>query len=551
MSENSKNGYPLSVCLVYPNLQKLGLSYLGFHKIYSALNAICDCDIAFLTEEGGKPRSNFQNKPLGNFDLLAFSITFETDILNLFSILTAAGVPLEQDRREHTHPLVCAGGIAPTLNPEPFAIFLDFMVIGEGELTLEQWVKKLADNRALDRAERLAEIAAVDGVYVPSLYEVEIGERQKIISRRPLGAAPEKVNRLYDRAFAKSGSAQVFDEETVFKDSWLIETGKGCGQGCRFCAAGFIYRPVRHVGLEKLSAQIDEGLKLRKRVGLIGSAICEHPRIKDVYSKIIEKGGGVNVSSLRVGYVDEDMLKLLVKGGLHTMTIAPEAGSERLRRAVNKDVSDDEIVTTVGTAVSAGMANIKLYFLIGLPGEQADDVTAIVGLVKRLRDELLNKSKQHGRAGKIMAAINPFVPKAQTPFQWESLAPQKELKNKMAEIRSGLARESNVELKLESAKHAAPQALLSVGNRNAGKIALEAFRDGNWKIVQKRYSNFNAFFHGGGMDEILPWDFIDSGVTKEYLWKEREKSYQGKTTAPCLPEMAGCKRCGEFEGNCY
>ncbi len=550
MSSKFKSAGRLSVCLAYPNVKKVGLSYLGFHKIYSALSGLCDCDVAFLPERGGKFRSHLQNKPLGNFDLVAFSLTFETDLLNVLSILEGAGIPLERAKRGERHPVVCAGGIAPTLNPEPFADFFDFMVIGEGELTLAQWVEKLANNGG-GRDERLAELADIEGVYVPSLYEVEYDGDGRIRERRPLGRAPETVKRLYDPSFGQSGSAQVFDDETVFKDSWLIETGKGCGQGCRFCAAGFIYRPVRHVGTERLAAQFDEGLKKRKRIGLVGSAICEHPGIKGVYSKIIEKGGGINVSSLRLGYLDGEMLGLLVKGGLNTMTIAPEAGSERLRRSINKDFSDEEIVGTVRTAVSAGMMNVKLYFLIGLPGETEGDVTALVSLIRRIRDGFMEASKPLGRAGKITAAVNPFVPKAQTPYQWEPLFHEKDIKGKLAIIKKGLSRTGNLELKLESGRNALPQAVLSVGSRRAGAMALEAFRGGNWKTAAKNFLSGDACLKGRGRGEILPWDFIDSVVTKEYLWKERERGLSGKTTPPCPPELSGCRRCGDFEGNCF
>lgn len=542
--------FRLSVCLVYPNTQKVGASYLGFHKIYSALSEVCDCDTAFLPEGGGKLRSQNQNRELGSFDLLAFSLTFETDILNVLEILKRAGVPLEREERDDDQPLVCAGGIAPTLNPEPFADFFDFMVIGEGELTLREWVEKLAESGGKRRMERLESLAGTAGVYVPSLYEEELAETGRIISRKTLGSGPAVVKRLYDVSFAKKGSAQVMDMETVFGDSWLLETGKGCGQGCRFCAAGFIYRPTRHVDLERLVEQISDGLARKKRIGLIGSAICEHPDIKKVYAEILRQGGGINVSSLRIGYVDSEMLRQLVRGGLHTMTIAPEAGTERLRRSVNKNVADAEILGTVGEAVTAGMRNVKMYFLVGLPGEEDGDVTAIVTLVKKLRDEFVKKSKPLGRAGKITVAVNPFVPKPQTPFQWEPFAAQKDLKRKMAEVKKGLSREANVELKLESGKGAAVQALMSLGNRTAGRGAVRAFTDGDWKNALREAGLASASLAGRDKNEILPWDFIDSGVTKEYLWKERERAFAGKVTPPCPPGLSGCERCGKFLGNC-
>ncbi len=535
-----------SVRLIYPNTAAVGASYLGFHKILAAFDAVCRCETAFMPEEGSAGALN-----LSRCDLAAFSFTFEMDVLNLLRMLKENNIPLKAGERTERHPLVCTGGIVATMNPEPFAAFFDFFVLGEGELAIPPLVQKLSASRHQPRAERLRDIASIGGIYVPSLYEVEETGDGPVKSRRALDGAPERVKRLYDPGFGRTGSAQLPGlEGSIFRDSHLIETGKGCGQGCRFCASGFVYRPVRHVDKEALFAQIDEGLARKERIGLIGSAICEHPEIGAVYDHILEKGGGINVSSLRVEYLSAGTLAKLAAGGLKTMTIAPEAGSERLRRAVNKRMTDDDVLGAVRLAADAGILNVKCYFLIGLPGERDEDIDALAALAKKIRDELLAGSRRHGRAGKITIGVNPFVPKPQTPFQWAAVAPLGEIKEKSARLKKALQGESNLELKIEGGKNAAVQGLLSVGGRHATPLILRAFEEEGWTAVLKTPAAKNVYARRKGFDEILPWDFIDSGVARTYLQAEAEKAAIERTTPPCPPEHAGCKRCGAFLGNC-
>lgn len=537
-----------SVCLAYPNTREVAAGYLGFHKIFSAFDACCRCVPAFLTEEGtiDGPRN------IRGVGLIAFSVTFEMDFANILSMLEAWGIPLKSADRNERHPLVVMGGIVPTMNPEPLAEFADFFVLGEGEMTLGEWVGRLSAAGRSPRAERLSVIKDVAGVYVPSLYEIQYGPDGGIASRRALDGAPARVGRLYDPGFGTKGSAEteVFGE-SVFKDSRLIETGKGCGQGCRFCAAGFVYRPVRHVSLDLLERQADEGLAAKGRIALIGSAICEHPRIAELYRHILQKGGGLTVSSLRVEFLTGETLGLLAQGGLKTMTIAPEAGSFRLRGIVNKPITDDDVLNAVSMGAEAGILNVKCYFLIGLPGEEEGDVEALIALSKKIRDALLAGSKKRGRAGKITIGINPFVPKAQTPFQWEPVAPLDELKAKVLAVKRGLAREANIELRAESPKNAAAQGVLSMGGRGAADMLLRARAEKGWTALLRTDAAKRVYARRKGYAEVLPWDFIDGGVSREYLEKEHARALKGKTTPPCPPEKAGCRRCGDFSGNCY
>lgn len=547
-------GTELAVCLVYPNSSRVGRGNLGFQKIFSAINShgAAYCDIAFLSESPVSPRSVERDIALKGFDVLAFSVTFEMDELNVLKILKTAGVPITRGERKDGDPIVCAGGVAVTLNPEPMSDFIDFFVIGDGEDDVGSWLSILEESRGHTRRERLAELAALDGIYVPSLYDVRFNDDGTTAERVAKNGAPERVTRLYKRDYPASGMMECIDpEDSVFKESFLIETGKGCGQGCRFCAAGFIYRPVRHVKKEVVKRQIAYGLTERKKIGLVGSAISEHPDIDEIYDAILERGGGISVSSLRVEYADRATFRRLDKGGARSVSIAPEAGSERLRRIVNKDISDDEIVDCVTTAAEEGILNVKLYFLIGLPEETPDDVTAIATLVKKIRDGFVSASRVHGRAGRINVSVNPFVPKPNTPFQWARFAEMNELKKKIKLLKQMLIGEPNIVFKAHSVKNGAVQALLSLGSRRVGSMILNVFNGKSWNSVLRMPEAKIVYARVREKSETLPWDFIDSIVERSYLWREYEKAKSGKITPPCPTRETGCKRCGVFEGNCF
>jgi len=534
----------LSVCLVYPNRREIGVSNLGFHKIYSAfIESGADCETGFIGEfPFGRHR---RDRP----ELLAFSVTFEMDEPNVLQIISAAGLPLKRTERDDDAPLVCAGGVAVTLNPEPLSDFIDFFVIGEGENVAGRIVEVMADSRGERKPERLKKLASIEGVYVPALYDVAYDENGSVKYRKPLHGAPEEVLRLYNPEYGREGTAQLPElDGSIFGNAFLMETGKGCGQGCRFCAAGFIYRPVRHVDTARLKEQADEGLREHKRIGLVGSAICEHPEMGELYEHILSAGGEMTVSSLRIGLTSSETFRKLARGGLKTVTIAPEAGSDRLRKIVNKNMNEEEIIRTVKDAVTAGIPNLKCYFLIGLPGETDEDIEAMVGLVSAIRDAFMEASRPTGHAGKITISANPFVPKPFTPFQWEAMAPPAEVKKKTALLRKKLGRMPNVEFKTESLRLVSAQALLSVGSRLTGSVLLDIFNGKSWNEALKTVCAYHLRRKSG--DEILPWDFITTGVRREYLWKEYLKSANGKTTPPCPPEGSGCRRCGEFEGVC-
>jgi len=524
------------VVLVYPNSREVAFSNLGFHKIFSAFNSAgADSDIAFLPDDGKEPITEYGKRRLSEFNLIAFSLTFEMDEINILKILRGAGLPILQNQRDDLSPLICAGGVAVTLNPEPLSRFIDFFVLGDGENVVPKIVDIFSIDKKSGRKEILPSLSKVDGIYVPSLFNAE----------------GSSVKRVYNPLYGKSGMAQLDPfGESVFNDTFLIETGKGCGQGCRFCAAGFIYRPLRNVDASVIKKDIDRGLKTKQRIGLVGSAICEHPDINSIYEYIINKGGGVSVSSLRIGLVDETSFKLLHEGGCKTITIAPEAGSERLRRAINKGITDEQILTAVTDAVTAGILNIKSYFLIGLPFEEEKDITALIDLVKAMRDAFIKASKPFGRAGEIIVSINPFIPKPFTPFQWEPMEKESELKQKLKKIKKALSTVGNIKLKTESLKLSLAQSLLSNGSQKTGDVLIDVLDGKSWRSVLRSDEAQEVLFTQKDYHKKLPWEFIDSGIKREYLWKEYLKAEPAKTTIACPPEGSGCRRCGDFGDTC-
>jgi len=573
---------PYSVCLVYPNTKSVGSSNLGFQKIFMLLRDIegLICDVAFLPEpeerasskKGGSTNrlvkqsgivSDYLGRNLNDFDLIAFSVTFEMDEINLLKILGIAGIPFTSDERLNSVnrlPVIMAGGVAATLNPEPLSRFIDFFILGEGETVVdgdgrsavEAVIERLRSRREEAKESTLLELAAIEGVYVPSLYEVEYDDKGRIIRRGSAIGAPETVKRLINVGYRATGMSQLENfSSTMFKGTFLVETGKGCGSGCRFCAAGFIYRPVRHVDIDVLKEQVDLGLTKGRRIGLVGSAICEHPDIFELYDRIVDGGGEATVSSLRIGLAGLETFQKLAKGGLKTATVAPEAGSERMRRVINKPLSDEEIIEAAGNCAEAGILNLKLYFLIGLPGESDEDVDAITDLAKKVRDRFIEMSKPHGRAGRVTVSVNPLVPKPSTPFQWEPFESIGSLKEKAGRLKKALNREPNLEFKVEGIREAAFQSLLSTGNRRTGDALMEAYEGDGWQTVLKSKKYNLHYLERRGEDEILPWDFIDSGFGRDYLAGELKKSLADKTTAVCLPTLGGCKKCGEFEGVCF
>ncbi len=534
-----KWGGKITVCLLYPNSYHVGMSNLGFQTLYRILNAQDDviCERAFLPDpEALELYRNTQTplfslesqKPLSSFDILAFSISFENDFLNVLTLLELAHLPLESRLREGRYPWVIGGGVAVFLNPEPVSEFFDLFILGEAEEVLEEflevWRQTSFDKRGGKKDDVLVNLSRVEGVYVPKFYQVIYGEDGKITAMEPDSRFPRRVKRRWVPKLDQFPTqSTLFTPDTEFRDMALVEMNRGCPRGCRFCAACFVYYPFRNRSLSLLESVSKEALLGEHRIGLTGTAVSDHPQLLPLCQSILSQQGEISLSSLRVDAVTPPLVQCLKDGKERTVAIAPEAGSERLRRMVKKGYGEEEILKSVDTLVENGVSQIKCYFLIGLPAETDDDVKDILSLARRVRHHILSGQKDGRKRWRLVLSVNPFIPKPATPFQWAPLEDIGELKKKLKMIQKGIQREAGMEMIHDLPKWAYVQALLSRGDRRVGKILMASHRhQGNWrKAFQETDINPDFYvYRKRDLDEVFPWDFIDHGISKERLREE-------------------------------
>ncbi|MBW1859656.1 MAG: TIGR03960 family B12-binding radical SAM protein [Deltaproteobacteria bacterium] len=544
-------GGRIRVALAYPNYYHVGMSNLGFHTIYRLLNDYQDvvCERVFLPEDVGTTndgiRSIESQNPLSKFDIIAFSISFENDYSNLLTLLTEAGIPRWSSERDTPHPLVIAGGVTAFLNPEPIAPFVDCFLIGEAEPILEVFLEVYRSHS--DRKGLLQALAqGVPGAYVPALYDVTYHPDGTISEFRPGNGAPGKVKRVVVEDLSPWDTCStILTTHTTFHDTYLVEAGRGCPHGCRFCAAGFVYRPPRFRSLEALQNSLEIGAVESNRIGLMAAAVSDVPYMEELCQKALDHDLELSFSSLRANRLTPEILSVLSQSGLKTVTIAPDAGSERMRRVINKGITEQDVLTAADLLVRAGIPNLKLYFMVGLPTETTDDVEAIVALCKQIKHRFLKASRAAKRIGQISVSLSSFIPKPFTPFQWVPLEDVKVLKEKIKHVKDGLKRVANVRVHADVPKWAYIQALLSRGDRRTAQLLADAQdNNGNW-IKTLKASVINPDFYvyrERPLDEILPWDFIDHGIKKAYLVEEYEKALRAKTSPACDVDL--CKACG-------
>jgi len=536
-------GGKISICLIYPNSYHVGMSNLGFQTLYHLLNLEEDivCERTFLpdpedlTTHQQTQTSLFSlesQKPLCEFDLLAFSISFENDFLNILSLLDLARIPLESSHRETGHPLVIGGGVSVFLNPEPLSEFFDLFIIGEGEEVMVEFLevyRRTFTGRS-KKEDLLRKLAGVEGVYVPKFYQVTYKEDGKIDAMDPDPGFPPKVKRRWIREIDRfSTRSTLFTPDTEFKEMALVEVNRGCPRGCRFCAACFLYHPFRSRSLSVLESLSKEGLVEEHRIGLTGTAVSDYPHLLPLCQNILSQQGRISLASLRVDAISDPLVQCLGESKVQSVAIAPEAGTERLRKVLKKGYSEEDILKSVDLLSDHGLLQIKCYFLIGLPSETDEDVKAILHLARRIRHQILSRRKGEKGKWNIVLSVNPFIPKPATPFQWLPLQEVNQLKRKLKMIQKGLKGEKGMEMIHDLPKWAYVQALLSKGDRKVGKILMAAHTSqGDWSRAL-RETNFNPDFYvyrKRDLDEIFPWDFIDHEISKETLKKEYLKAME-------------------------
>ena len=542
------HGGRLRVALVFPNTYFVGMSNLGFQTVYTLFNAEDDivCERAFLPPKtelaaqlaSGAPLLTLESQTLvGDFDVVAFSISFEWDYTNLLTLLRLAGLPQRAEARTDRHPLVIIGGAVTFVNPEPLALFADVIAAGEGEVLIPSLLG--AVQGASDRADLLGRLAARRGFYIPSFYDVRYADDGTIAAfvPRPGTGAPPVVKKaaLKVTDAVDPPATTIFTPDTEFGSRFLVEVVRGCANLCRFCWAGYNYLPVRAFPKERILELAELARPHSSRVGLVSIALCDHPEIEEILTRLAGMGYSISPASLRLDDITPPLVRLLRESGERSITIAPETGSDRLRRVINKTITNDEILASAEMIFASGIENLKLYFMIGLPTETDEDLVAMRDLVLQLREIMLAHARGRGRIGRIVGSVNPLVPKPGTAYQWLPMEDDASVGRKIQRVRGLMAGIDNVYFNIKSERHSFYQALLSLGDRRVAPAIEAAERNGgNWRaaVAESGVDAHFFVFRDRSHDPVLPWDIIDGGMKADFFRSEFDKSLREESTLP-------------------
>ncbi len=535
----------IPVALVYPNAYKIGMGNLGFQFVYQHVNLHprFSAERVFFPDpslgkrkSSQRPISEESTRPLKDFPVIAFSVPFENDYPAIPATLMAAGIPPLQKDRGPGDPLVIAGGVSVSMNPEPLAQFIDIAFIGEmeDEPTGLGFFSALAESMAdrsdflRDRGRFLENFKGVPGAYVPSAYSFDFDEQGLLREIRPLHGFPQRVRAV--KRLSREAPVPVsvlFSPEAEFGKSLLVEVNRGCSNACRFCSSGWIHLPVRHAAYGRFRDHVEAAVAAGTTVGLIGSDLAGHPQLREILRSIVEQGGRFSLSSIRPEGLTPEAIRLMAQVGQKTATLAPEVASPRLKRVIGKEIPSERFYELIPQLVAEGIPHVRLYFMVGLPTETDEDVHAMVDFVIHCRKIFVDASRPRKKIGRIAVQLNPFVPKPFTPFQWAAMTPLKTLERRLRVVQEVLKGEPNLVVRVESPRQALVQAVLSRGDRRlAGSLLAAARQNGRWSGVFKQEAIDPAFFATRERikNEILPWDVVDHGVSKETLWKVFRKA---------------------------
>lgn len=542
------------VAIVYPNTYFVGMSNLGLHIIYEEINLRNDsvCERIFLPEKKeleayDKTKTPLMSvetqRPMHQFDVVAFDVTFEMDYFHIPLMLRHGRVPIMGKDRTEFDPIVIAGGPCATFNPEPFADFIDAFIIGEGEGIVSRVLDIIRDGKmeGLDRHAILRQLADVSGVYVPSLYVPIYNEDGEFKGYDIAEGVPKTIKRHFEM-LTSGGETVVATNYTEFGAMYIIEVARGCGRHCRFCMAGYCFRVPRVRPLNILKEGVERAEKLGKKVGLMGAAISDYPEVDELVNYIRSKDMRYSCASLRADSLTQAVVDGLADSGQKTITIAPETGSERLRRVINKGISEEHLQNAATLSAKSGIQHMRLYIMIGLPTETNEDIEAIVGLAERTQAHM----EKVGCKGRLTLSINPFIPKPFTPFQWMAMDNQKAVEKKLQYIKKALQKNRRIEVLVESPKEAYIQGVLARGDRRLGAVIAACAADRGSKSFKSEMKAAgldmdNMNYRERSFDEFLPWSHLDMGMQEGYLEMEWKRSIDEAYTPPCA---AGCKRCG-------
>jgi radical SAM superfamily enzyme YgiQ (UPF0313 family) len=540
------HGDRLRVALAFPNTYFVGMSNLGFQSVYRLFNECEDavCERVFLPPKqeleealraGVRLITLESQSPVADFDVLAFSVSFEWDYPNLLTMLRLAGLPVRAADRDDRHPLVVLGGAISFLNPEPLAPFVDVVCAGEGEVLVPALVDAARTGGGHGAVEQ--RLAGQPGMYVPSLVDVRYGPDGRIEAFEAVpgsgASVPVQKAALKSTELAEPPATTVFSPETEFGSRLLVEVVRGCANLCRFCWAGYNYLPVRSFDADRILRLAEAARPHASRVGLVSIALCDHPEIERILGRLLELGYHISPASLRLDDLTAPIVRMLREGGERTITIAPETGSDRLRRVINKTVTNADILDRAELVFASGIENLKLYYMVGLPTETDDDLVAIRDLTIGLRERMMRHARSRGTIGRIVASVNPLVPKPGTAYQWMAMDAPAATERKMRRLRQLVAGLDNVFFSIKSERHAYYQALLSLGDRRVASVVEAAEQNGGqWRAASAAAGIDSDWyvFRDRSQDRCLPWDIIGGGVKPAFLRQEYERGLREELT---------------------
>jgi len=536
-----KPGGSVKVALVFPNSYYLGMSSLGFQVILDEINRHPDasCERVFFSgdESDVIPRSLETQRPLSEFDIIGFSVSFELDYFNVVKVLFAAKIPLRARDRSLRDPFIIAGGICCSFNPEPLSGFIDVFVIGDGEELVcnliseyQNWRQARYASRATrygyGRQDLFHRLSRIEGVYVPLLYDVAYKEDGTLSSVCPRAGTKPKVERFsvgdLDRFDTTS---KILTPNTEFVSSFLVEVTRGCAHRCRFCVASYIQRCTIRSKDRILKWAQSELAQRAEKIGLVGSSVTDHPQIDEIAASLVGTGNRISIASMRADSVSDALLDALAASGRETITLAPETASERLKKVIGKNISMEIIFEVIRSALKKGILNVKLYFMIGLPTETQEDVDNIVVVVERARKLMFDSPRPSiSVSPRLTVSISPFVPKPHTPFQWCQMEDVKTLSRKLQFLRRKLGGIGGVKVPLGSAGWSVIQGVLARGDRRLVSV-LEEVSTGSkpartsWNRALKKNGLSQDFYlqRSRQLDEAFPWDHLDLGISKARL----------------------------------